>query len=291
MRLLILLVLLFSACSIGAGAPKDCTVSGYVYEAGSNRPINHANVYITDSQRGTTTDDRGFFSVTVPGKASLKVRFSFIGFTTVFKTIPISEYTRINIALTPGQLLDEQTVLASRSNRVSDEVAMSTLRITNAQLQKVPALFGEKDPLKVVQLMPGVQKGSEGNAGLYVRGGSPDGNLILLDHAPIYNPNHVLGFFSAFNGDALNRVDLTKGGFPARFGGRLSSVIELTTKDGRSDALHGEGSLGLVASRFTLQGPVAPKVTFLVSGRRTYLDLLGDLMRRNKSAQPATKSY
>jgi CarboxypepD_reg-like domain/TonB-dependent Receptor Plug Domain len=291
MRLVLFINLLLLANYIGQGAPKDCTISGYVYEAGSYSPIRHANVYLIDSQRGTTTNDQGFFSITVRGESSLNVSFSFTGFTTVVKTIAILGDTKINITLTPGQLLTEQTVRAGRSARVSDDVAMSTIRLTNAQLRKVPALFGEKDPLRVLQLMPGVQKGSEGTAGLYVRGGSPDGNLILLDDAPIYNPNHLLGFFSAFNGDALKRVDLTKGGFPARFGGRLSSVIELTTRDGNSDALHGEGSLGLVASRFTVQGPIAPKITFLVSGRRTYLDLLSDLVQVNKSAQPVTKSY
>ncbi|MBC3787417.1 TonB-dependent receptor [Spirosoma utsteinense] len=290
MRLVLLLCLFLLKGSISLGAPKNCTISGHVYEAGTFKPISHANVYIIDNQKGTITNDQGFFTVTVPVKTNLKVSFSSVGFTTVVETIVASEDTKISITLLPGQLLNEQKVLASRVAQ-ADDVEMGKLSLTSTQLQKVPALFGEKDPLKVLQLMPGVQKGSEGNAGLYVRGGSPDGNLILLDEAPIYNPNHLLGFFSAFNGDVLKRVDLTKGGFPAKFGGRLSSVIELTTKDGSSDKLHGEGSLGLVASRLTLQGPIAPKVTFLISGRRTYLDLVSDLAQINKSDQPVTKSY
>ncbi|GAB3800352.1 TonB-dependent receptor [Spirosoma humi] len=263
-----------------------------MYEEGSRKPIVHATIYVLDNKVGTVTNEQGYFTLSVPVSASLKVRFSFVGFSSIVQTISLAQDTKLDIYLAPGEQLNEQTVRATKAGSVSNEATMSTISITGAQLRKIPALFGEKDPLKMLQLMPGVQKGSEGNAGLYVRGGSPDGNLILLDDAPIYNPNHLLGFFSAFNGDVLKRVDLTKGGFPARFGGRLSSVVELSTKDGGSDKLHGEGSLGLVASRLTLQGPLlSPKVSFLVSGRRTYLDLLSGLIQNSNSAQPATKSY
>ncbi|MFD2936741.1 TonB-dependent receptor [Spirosoma flavum] len=292
MRLSVLFPLLLLISSISFGAPKKCTVSGYVYEEGGHKPIVNATVYVIDNQLGTVTNDQGYFAITVPVTASLKVSFSFVGFSTLVKNVSFSQDIKLAIYLTPGQFLTEQIVRAARAGNVSNDATMSTISITGAQLRKVPALLGEKDPLKMLQLMPGVQKGSEGNAGLYVRGGSPDGNLILLDDAPIYNPNHLLGFFSAFNGDVLKQVDLTKGGFPARFGGRLSSVVELTTKDGTTDKLHGEGSLGLVASRLTLQGPlVSPKVSFLVAGRRTYLDLLTGLMPNSNSAQPTTKSY
>lgn len=292
MRLILPFFLLFLSSCYSLGAPKKCIISGYVYERGSSKPIVNANVYVVDKQIGTTTNDQGYFSMIVPVEPNLAIRFSFVGFSSFVHTVVSIKDTKLVIYLTDGQALDELTVRASSQSRVSDEVAMSTVSLTMAQLKKVPALLGEKDPLKMLQLMPGVQKGSEGNAGLYVRGGSPDGNLILLDEAPIYNPNHLLGFFSAFNGDALKKVDLTKGGFPARFGGRLSSIVELKTKDGDLDRLHGEGTLGLVASRLTLEGPlVAQKVSFLLSGRRTYLDLLSGLLPKDNTAEPITTSY
>lgn len=152
---------------------------------------------------------------------------------------------------------------------------MSVLEIPIQQVKKMPSLFGEKDVLKSLQLMPGVQKGTEGQSGLYVRGGGPDQNLIILDDAVVYNANHLFGFFSVFNSDAIKNVELTKGGFPARYGGRLSSVVEMNMKEGSKDKLHGEGGIGLIASRLTLEGPLSKgKSSFLISGRRTYLDIL-----------------
>ncbi len=152
---------------------------------------------------------------------------------------------------------------------------MSTVEIPVGQIKNIPALLGEKDVLKVIQLMPGVQKGSEGNSGIYVRGGGPDQNLLILDDATVYNASHLFGFFSLFNGDALKSVELTKGGFPARYGGRLSSVIELNMKEGNKEEVHGEGGIGLIASRLMVEGPLKKGVSsFLVSGRRTYADLI-----------------
>jgi hypothetical protein len=152
---------------------------------------------------------------------------------------------------------------------------MSTVEIPIRQIKTIPALLGEKDVLKVLQLMPGVQKGSEGSSGLYVRGGGPDQNLIILDDAVVYNAYHLFGFFSLFNGDALKSVELTKGGFPARYGGRLSSVLDMNMKEGSKDKLHGEGGIGIISSRLTLEGPLKKdKSSFILSGRRTYADAL-----------------
>lgn len=152
---------------------------------------------------------------------------------------------------------------------------MSVVRLPVSQIKQIPTLLGEKDVIKALQLLPGVQKGTEGSTALYVRGGGPDQNLILLDEAQVYNANHLFGFFSVFNGDAIKNVDFWKGGFPARYGGRLSSVIDLQMKEGGKDHLRGEGGIGLLSSRLTLDGPLKKgKSSFLVSGRRTYLDLL-----------------
>ena len=158
---------------------------------------------------------------------------------------------------------------------------MSTIDVPIDQIKALPALLGEVDVLKVLQLLPGVQSGSEGSSGLYVRGGGPDQNLILLDGVPVYNASHLFGFFSVFNADAINHVELIKGGFPARYGGRLSSVIDISMKEGNSKAFHGEGSVGLVASRLTVEGPIIKdRTSFIISGRRTYIDVLASPLIR-----------
>jgi outer membrane receptor for ferrienterochelin and colicin len=162
-----------------------------------------------------------------------------------------------------------------QDEKVSESVQMSKIEVPISQIKKIPAFLGEKDVIRVLQLMPGVQKGTEGQTGLYVRGGGPDQNLIILDDAVVYNASHLFGFFSVFNGDALKSVELTKGGFPARYGGRLSSVVEMNMKEGAKDKLHGECGIGLISSRLTLEGPLAKKKSsFLISGRRTYIDVL-----------------
>jgi hypothetical protein len=167
---------------------------------------------------------------------------------------------------------------------------MSKIDLPVSQIKKIPTLLGEKDVLKVLQLMPGVQKGSEGQSGIYVRGGGPDQNLIILDDAIVYNANHLFGFFSTFNGDALKSVELTKGGFPARYGGRLSSVIDLNMKDGNKEKISGEGGVGLISSRMTLEGPIIKnKSSFLVSGRRTYLDVISQPFIKAQQKDLTTK--
>jgi len=182
----------------------------------------------------------------------------------------------VNLSIEMGaEDLEEVTISAEQSKKISEETQMSSVDIPVEQIKQIPALMGEKDVLKVIQLMPGVQKGSEGSAGIYVRGGGPDQNLIILDEAPVYNANHLFGFFSVFNGDALKSVELIKGGFPARYGGRLSSVIDLQMKDGNKEKIHGEAGIGIISSRLTLEGPIIKnKCSFLVSARRTYIDVL-----------------
>ncbi len=258
------------------------TVSGYIREAGSQEALIGVNAYVAASVPGarpigTTSNTYGFYSLTLPTADSVTLRFSFVGFTTVVRTISLRNSQILNIDLASGRALSEVVVTAKQiDERVSDSPQMSRIEVPIDQIKKIPALFGEKDVLKVLQLMPGVQKGSEGNAGIYVRGGGPDQNLLMLDDAIVYNANHLFGFFSVFNGDALRSVELTKGGFPARFGGRLSSVIEMNMKEGSKQELHGEGGIGLIASRLTLEGPLTKnkKSSFLISGRRTYLDLI-----------------
>lgn len=253
------------------------TVSGYVRETGSREALIGVNVYLPGTTTGTTTNTYGFYSLTLPAQDSLRLAYSFVGYETISRTISLRANQTQSILLTPGRELSEIEVRAETTGeKVSESARMSTIDVPVAQIKKIPAFFGEKDILRVLQLMPGVQKGSEGQTGIYVRGGGPDQNLIILDDAVVYNASHLFGFFSVFNGDAIKSVELIKGGFPARYGGRLSSVIDLNMKDGNREKLHGEGGIGLIASRLTLEGPLTKnkKGSFLVSGRRTYLDVV-----------------
>ncbi|WP_461107763.1 TonB-dependent receptor [Spirosoma koreense] len=275
--LLNLLVLVFCHGLWAQNPSSRFTVSGYVRETGSRETLIGVNVYVPGTTTGTTTNTYGFYSITLPAQDSLKLAYSFVGYETVERSLSLRSNQTQNIVLTPGRALAEVEVKAEvAGEKVSESAQMSAIEVPVAQIKKIPAFLGEKDVLKVLQLMPGVQKGSEGQTGIYVRGGGPDQNLIILDDAVVYNANHLFGFFSVFNGDAIKSVELIKGGFPARYGGRLSSVIDLNMKDGNREKLHGEGGIGLIASRLMLEGPLTKnkKGSFLVSGRRTYLDIV-----------------
>jgi hypothetical protein len=251
------------------------TVSGYVKEAGSGESLIGVNIYLSDQKTGTVTNNFGFYSLTLPAADTLVIAVSYVGYTTRAIRIPFRKNIELNIDLTPGLVLDEVTITADKKERQSESVRMSTIKLPVNQIKNVPMLLGEKDVLKVLQLMPGIQKGSEGNSGLYVRGGGPDQNLIILDDAIVYNASHLFGFFSLFNGSALKSVELTKGGFPARYGGRLSSVLEMNMKEGNKEEWHGEGGIGLISSNLTIEGPLKKnKSSILLSGRRTYADLI-----------------
>ena len=217
--------------------------------------------------------------MTLNTSEEITIVYSFVGYRSETKTFKIPKNLEMNIELNPdNQQLNEVFVRgdAPENQKISESVQMSQISIPIQQIKEIPALLGEKDVLKVLQLMPSVQKDSEGNSGIYVRGGGLDQNLLILDDAPVYNASHLFGFFSVFNGDALKPVELTKGGFPARFGGRLSSVIEIQMKEGSRDKLHVEAGIGLVASRALIENPIGKnkKSSFLVLGRGTYVDAL-----------------
>jgi hypothetical protein len=255
-------------------AQQKYTISGTIFEKGSEETLPGVVVLETGSQIGTVSNSFGFYSITLPA-GNVDLSYQFVGYKTEGRALELTSNMVVNIKLESDAVLNEVEVSAERQERISDNTRMSTIEIPIDQIKNIPALLGEKDVLKVIQLMPGVQKGSEGQSGFYVRGGGPDQNLILLDDATVYNANHLFGFFSIFNGDALKSVELTKGGFPARYGGRLSSVLEMRMKDGNKEKLHGEAGIGLLSSRITLEGPVKKgKSSFLVSGRRTYIDVI-----------------
>ena len=271
--------LLLLPLSPKAQSTERFTINGYVREKGSGELLPGVSIYVKNKKIGTQTNNYGFYSLTLNTSEEVTIVYSFVGYGSQTKTLKIPKSLEMNIELSPdNQQLNEVIVRGDtpENQKVSESVQMSQISIPIQQIKEIPALLGEKDVLKVLQLMPGVQKGSEGNSGIYVRGGGPDQNLLILDDAPVYNASHLFGFFSVFNGDALKSVELTKGGFPARFGGRLSSVIEMQMKEGSRDKLRVEGGIGLIASRVLIESPIgkSKKSSFLISGRRTYVDAL-----------------
>ncbi len=259
---------------LGFSQQKKYTISGYVKEKGSRELLIGATIYIPKIKNGIATNNYGYYSITLPSD-SFEVIFSLVGYQKQSYKVFLDKDLNLNVDLTSAYQIDEVVITDDRISRISQDPQMSIVRIPIEQIKDIPTLMGEKDVLKVIQLMPGVQKGSEGNAGLYVRGGGPDQNLIILDDAPVYNAFHLFGFFSLFNGDALKSVELYKGGFPARYGGRLSSVLEMNMKDGNKEKTSGEIGIGAIASRFTVESPIVKgKSSFLISGRRTYVDVL-----------------
>ncbi len=253
---------------------QSYTISGYLEDQATGEKLIAANVYDSFSGAGAVTNTYGFFSLTLPAD-SVGLSFSYIGYQSQEERFVLSENRTLNISLSPYVELATVEVTAERGDRIEERTQMSRVEVPIEQIKRIPALLGEVDVLKALQLLPGVQSGGEGQNGLYVRGGSPDQNLVLLDGVPVYNVSHLLGIFSVFNADAIKNVTLTKGGFPARYGGRLSSVLEINMKEGNLQEWHGEGSIGLISSKLTLQGPIQKgKTSFLVSGRRTYADLI-----------------
>jgi hypothetical protein len=251
---------------------KD-TISGYIRSKESSESLIGANIYSSTHKTGTSANTFGFYSLTLPAD-SIYLHYSYVGYEKVVFALFLQKDTVINIGL-QEMSLQEVEVLSSREETATQLSTTSRIAIPVEQIEQMPAFFGEVDVMKSIQFLPGVQSGMEGSSAIYVRGGGPDQNLILMDGVPVYNVSHLFGFFSVFNSDAINYVDVFKGGFPARYGGRLSSVINITTKEGNNQKLKGEGSVGLIDSRLTLEGPIKnDKTSFLLSGRRTYLDAL-----------------
>jgi hypothetical protein len=268
-----LVIFFLSSTFIWAQSTKY-VISGVVRESGSGETLPGVAVSCDSLKTGVQTNDYGFYSLSLPAGKHL-VKISTLGFSKVERRIELNQNIRMDIEMEQGIQLKEVVINADEKRKVSEESQMSVINIPVQQIKDIPALFGEKDVLKVIQLMPGVQKGSEGSSGIYVRGGGPDQNLIILDDAIVYNAYHLFGFFSLFNGDALKSVELIKGGFPAEYGGRLSSVINMQMKEGNREKIHGEAGIGLISSRLVLEGPILKnKASFLVSARRTYIDAL-----------------
>nr|WP_304967824.1 TonB-dependent receptor [uncultured Parabacteroides sp.] len=250
------------------------TVSGYITDAVSSETLIGANILEARRHAGTSTNPFGFYSLTLP-EGETELLYSYLGYETGHCRFVLSRDTVMNIRLRTDNRLEEIVVLSNKKETGIRATAMSTLDIPMTQIRNTPAILGEADILKTIQLMPGVQAGTEGFSGLYVRGGGPDQNLILLDGIPIYNADHMLGVFSIFTPEAMKKVTLFKGSFPARYGGRLSSIVDIRTNDGDMQNYHGTVSVGLLTSKLHLEGPILKdKTSFCLTGRRTYLDLV-----------------
>lgn len=254
---------------------KTLSLSGYIEDEDTGERLVDAHVYNMELGRGTSTNAYGYFSIKVPSDVG-HIYFSYSGYQSVKLPVNFSTDSLITIRLKSSLTLSEVTLTAKNKQIIDRKQAVGLLSIPLKKIATTPVILGETDILKTAQLFPGISEGSEGNSGLYVRGGSPDQNLILLDGITVYNPNHLFGFFSVFNTEAIKDMKVLKGGFPARYGGRLSSVIDLTMKEGNNKKVSGGLSVGLISSKAYLEGPLGSENTsFFVSGRRTYIDLLG----------------
>jgi outer membrane receptor for ferrienterochelin and colicin len=269
---LLSLALIF--CFSIAISAQRATISGYIKDATSGEALIGANVYIESNASGTTTNHYGFYSIGLISGSYL-LRCSYIGYDTQTIEITLKRDTSILVNLEPMVYLKGVEIIAEHENSSVQSSRMGTIEMPVSKIKQLPAFLGEADVLKTIQLLPGVQAGTEGTSGFYVRGGGPDQNLILLDGVPVYNANHLFGFFSVFNPDAINHIELVKGGFPARYGGRLSSVLDIRMKEGNMKEFEASGSIGLISSKLTLEGPIIKdKTSFIVSGRRSYLDYM-----------------
>jgi len=266
---------------------QNVTISGHIIDTKNGETIINATVFEKNSHKGCVSNTYGYYSITLP-KGTANLFYSYVGYQQVNKNIKLKRDTIINLQMSEATELSEVTVYANRKDFGVQGSQMSAIDVPIAQIKSVPTLFGETDVLKALQLLPGVKAGTEGSAGFFVRGGGPDENLITLDGVPVYNVNHMFGFFSVFNADAIKNVTLYKGSFPARFGGRLSSVVDISMNDGNNKAYHGNVTVGLISSKINVEGPVfSDKTTFNFSARRTYADILAQpLIQATLAKQP-----
>ena len=274
MRLVFFLITAVWA-AIPVQAQDRITLSGYVTDSASGETLSGASVRVEGTNTGGITNSYGYYALQLPA-GRYTVHASFLGYQDRVISLTLDSTTALNISLAEGAVQQKEVIITDqRAAENVTEAVMGKVHLPMKRIEKLPALFGEIDVLKALQLLPGVQSGGEGTSGLFIRGGGPGQNLVLLDGAPVYNTGHLFGFFSVFNGDAVKDVTLLKGGMPANYGGRLSSVVDIAMKEGNNQSLHGKGGIGLIASRFSLEGPlVKDKASFFVSARRTYIDAL-----------------
>jgi hypothetical protein len=279
MRVRFFLIVCFFS-TLMASAQEQYTISGSVKSLKTGETIIGANITTGDQQEGVQSNEYGFFSITLPTRA-YDIHFSAIGYNEVIKKIVLNKNEFLNILL-PEEVksLDSVSVSATAKGRTIFGTQMGMERLTQKEIRTIPMLLGERDILKAIQLLPGIKPAGDGNSGFYVRGGSADQNLILLDEATVYNASHLMGFFSTFNSDAIKDITVYKGGMPAQYGGRLSSVLDVKMNDGNNKDFSVNGGVGLIAAKLNIEGPIQKdKSSFLVSARRTYADIFAKLSK------------
>jgi hypothetical protein len=273
-------------------AQNRYAINGTIRDRSSGETLIGATITLTELPRSSAlSNSYGFYSISAPaGSYTLVVSYS--GYQSDTMPVHLTRDLTLSLTLTnQGVQMQQVVVSAVRSNNVSKPL-MGVQKLSVNEIKDIPVLFGEKDILKTIQLLPGVQSGGDGSSGFYVRGGTVDQNLILLDEATVYNPSHLLGFFSTFNSDAIKDVTLYKGAIPAEFGGRLSSVLDVRMNDGNSKDYHASGGLGLISSRLNLEGPIEKdNGSFLVSGRRTYADMFLKLSKDSNTRNSSLYFY
>jgi hypothetical protein len=271
--------------SIVSFSQQKFTISGVIADASTNETMIGVNIYIPELKTGATTNEYGFYSLTVP-KGDYTLQIEYVGFKTVEEKIQLEQNTKRNFKLSSSeQQLDEIVVTTNKKSANIKSTEMSVNKLSMATIKKMPVVMGEADVLKSILLLPGVTNAGEGQSGFNVRGGGADQNLILLDEAMIFNSSHVFGFFSVFNPDAIKDLKLYKGGIPSRYGGRASSVLDIYQKEGNSNSFHMNGGIGLISSRLLAEGPIVKdKGSFLIGGRASYAHLFLQLADNENSA-------
>jgi len=251
------------------------TISGYIKDSLSRETLIGASFQVKEISKGINSNQYGYFSITLP-EGTYSITVSYIGYLPLVKKIELKNDLSVDFSLIFKSSLSQEIIVSAKPRDINVKSAqMGQIDLSMNKIKSLPVLFGEVDPLKTLQLFPGVSNAGEGNSGIYVRGGGPDQNLILLDDAVVYNSGHLFGFFSIFNGDAIKNITLIKGGIPSQYGGRLSSVLDISMKDGNMQKFQAEGGVGTISSRFSVQGPIKKdKASFIISGRRTYIDAL-----------------
>ena len=284
-----LFTVLFSLIGLVSFSQTTMTLSGVVKDGGNGETLIGATVFVPEQETGTITNEYGFYSITLDNVLtdSISVEMSYVGFQNQVSRIKVQPEYSLDIELGTGVALKEVVIKANSFNEALKSTEMSVETLNPEEAKMIPVLLGESDILKTIQLKPGIPSGSEGSTGLYVRGGRGDQNLIVLDEAVIYNASHLFGFFSTFNTDAVKDLKLYKGGFPAQYGGRLSSVIDVKLKEGNKKEFSGAGGIGIISSKLTLEGPIKKdKSSFIVSGRRTYFDLITNAINDSNADDP-----
>lgn len=267
--------LLLLACSIVSFGQSKNTINGYLKDASDGEKLIGATVYVIEAKTGASTNAYGFYSITLPS-GNYTLEFSYIGYQKKVQQVSLTENVQLDIELSSeAKELQEVTVTSEGENARSQNLEMSVAKLDISTIQKIPAFLGEVDIIKSLQSLPGVSTVGEGASGFNVRGGSVGQNLILQDEAPVYNSSHMLGFFSTFNPDAVKDVKLYKGAIPANYGGRLASILDVRMKDGNNKEFETTGGIGTIFSRLSFEGPIVKeKGSFIVSGRRSYIDVL-----------------